>query len=125
MTDREREILDLVSCGLSNAEIGDRLAIAEKTVKHYMTSVLAKLGARSRVEAALVGYKAGLGREDVVSDPSWGHLAIPRLDVCAPGDDEGRWPNMDTAVVCRCACPERVSGPLTRAPHERRGVLTA
>lgn len=62
LTDREREILDLVAEGLSNAEIGERLVIAEKTVKHYMTSVLAKLGARSRVEAALIGYKAGLGR---------------------------------------------------------------
>jgi DNA-binding NarL/FixJ family response regulator len=62
LTEREREILDLVSEGLSNAEIGDRLRIAEKTVKHYMTAVLGKLGARSRVEAALIGYKAGLGR---------------------------------------------------------------
>lgn len=62
LTDRELEILDLVSAGLSNAEIGDRLYLAEKTVKHYMTAVLSKLGARSRVEAALIGYKAGLGR---------------------------------------------------------------
>ena len=62
LTEREREILDLVSEGLSNAEIGDRLSIAEKTVKHYMTAVLGKLGARSRVEAALIGYKSGLGR---------------------------------------------------------------
>jgi hypothetical protein len=34
----------------------------EKTMKHYMTAVLSKIGARSRVEAALIGYKAGLGR---------------------------------------------------------------
>jgi two-component system nitrate/nitrite response regulator NarL len=62
LTEREREILDLVAEGLSNGEIGERLVIAEKTVKHYMTSVLAKVGARSRVEAALIAYKAGLGR---------------------------------------------------------------
>ena len=62
LTDREREILALVAEGLSNAEIGERLVIAEKTVKHYMTAVLGKLDARSRVEAALIGYKAGLGR---------------------------------------------------------------
>jgi two-component system nitrate/nitrite response regulator NarL len=62
LTEREREILDLVGEGLSNAEVGERLVIAEKTVKHYMTSILAKLGARSRVEAALIAYKAGLGR---------------------------------------------------------------
>jgi DNA-binding NarL/FixJ family response regulator len=51
-----------VAEGLSNAEIAERLTIAEKTVKHQMTQVLAKLDARSRVEAALIGYKAGLGR---------------------------------------------------------------
>jgi two-component system nitrate/nitrite response regulator NarL len=62
LTEREREILELVSQGLSNAEVGDRLYLAEKTVKHYMTAVLSKIGARSRVEAALIGYKAGLGR---------------------------------------------------------------
>ena len=62
LTEREREILDLVSEGLSNADIAARMTIAEKTVKHYMTGVLAKLGVHSRVEAALIGYKAGLGR---------------------------------------------------------------
>jgi two-component system nitrate/nitrite response regulator NarL len=62
LSTRERDVLELVTEGLSNAEIGDRLGLAEKTVKHYMTAVLDKLGARSRVEAALIGYKAGLGR---------------------------------------------------------------
>jgi DNA-binding NarL/FixJ family response regulator len=62
LTEREREVLELVTEGLSNAEIGDRLSLAEKTVKHYMTAVLEKLNARSRVEAALIGYRAGLGR---------------------------------------------------------------
>ncbi len=62
LTDRERAVLDLVTEGLSNAEVGQRLSLAEKTVKHYMTSVLSKLGVRSRVEAALIGYQAGLGR---------------------------------------------------------------
>jgi two-component system nitrate/nitrite response regulator NarL len=64
LTPREREVLALVADGLGNAEIGARLGLAEKTVKHYMTSLLEKLGARSRVEAALIGYKAGIGQRD-------------------------------------------------------------
>jgi two-component system nitrate/nitrite response regulator NarL len=60
LTAREREVLALVGAGLSNAEIGGRLGLAEKTVKHYMTAILGKLEVGSRVEAALVAYKAGL-----------------------------------------------------------------
>jgi two-component system nitrate/nitrite response regulator NarL len=61
LTIREREVLELVGAGLSNAEIGGRLGLAEKTVKHYMTAILGKLGVGSRVEAALLAYKAGVG----------------------------------------------------------------
>jgi DNA-binding NarL/FixJ family response regulator len=60
LTSREREVLELVAAGLSNAEIGGRLGLAEKTVKHYMTAILGKLDVGSRVEAALLAYKAGL-----------------------------------------------------------------
>jgi two-component system nitrate/nitrite response regulator NarL len=61
LTRREREVLELVASGLSNAEIGGRLGLAEKTVKHYMTNILGKLQVTSRVEAALLAYKSGLG----------------------------------------------------------------
>jgi two-component system nitrate/nitrite response regulator NarL len=54
---REREVLELVGEGLSNQEIGDRLSLAEKTIKHYMTNILGKLHVRSRVEAALLAYR--------------------------------------------------------------------
>ena len=54
LTNRERDILRLVGAGLTNREIGERLHLAEKTIKHYMTSVLQKLHVRSRVEAALL-----------------------------------------------------------------------
>lgn len=63
LTDREREILGLVAEGLTNREIGDRLHLAEKTIKHYMTNVLQKLQVRSRVEAALLAQKHGLAKE--------------------------------------------------------------
>lgn len=61
LTPREEDILRLVAKGLTNREIGDRLFIAEKTVKHYMTNVLQKLHVRSRVEAALLQQKRTLG----------------------------------------------------------------
>jgi DNA-binding NarL/FixJ family response regulator len=57
LTGREHEILELVAAGLTNREIGERLYLAEKTVKHYMTNVLQKLQVRSRVEAALLAQR--------------------------------------------------------------------
>ena len=57
---REAEILELVGAGLTNREIGERLFLAEKTVKHYMTNILQKLHVRSRVEAALLAQRREL-----------------------------------------------------------------
>lgn len=54
LTKREREILEHIAVGLSNKEVGQRLHVSEKTVKHYVTSVLQKLHVRNRVEAALL-----------------------------------------------------------------------
>lgn len=51
---REEDILKLVAQGMSNKEVGRKLAIQEKTVKHYMTSILQKLQVRNRVEAAML-----------------------------------------------------------------------
>ncbi len=61
---REREVLELVAEGLSNAEIGARLNVVEKTIKHHMTNILSKLQVSSRVEAALLAYKTGLGQDE-------------------------------------------------------------
>ena len=52
LTDRERDVLELIGHGLSNREIAERLFLAEKTVKNYVTSVLAKLGMQRRTQAA-------------------------------------------------------------------------
>jgi DNA-binding NarL/FixJ family response regulator len=54
---REEDILKLVAQGLSNKEVGARLDIQEKTVKHYMTSILQKLHVRNRVEAAMLARR--------------------------------------------------------------------
>jgi len=60
LSPREAEILELVGAGLTNREIGERLFLAEKTVKHYMTNILQKLHVRSRVEAALLAQRREL-----------------------------------------------------------------
>ncbi len=54
LTHREAEILRLVAQGRSNREVGEALDLQEKTVKHYMTSILQKLQVRNRVEAAML-----------------------------------------------------------------------
>jgi RNA polymerase sigma factor (sigma-70 family) len=59
LTEREREILESLAGGLSNKEIGEKLFLSEKTVKHYMTNILQKLQVRNRVEAALLAQKHG------------------------------------------------------------------
>ncbi|MET0828852.1 MAG: response regulator transcription factor [Microbacterium sp.] len=52
---RESQILSLIAEGLTNREIGDRLGIAEKTVKNYVSGLLAKLGMERRTQAAVYG----------------------------------------------------------------------
>jgi two-component system, NarL family, response regulator DevR len=57
LTDREKDILALIAEGLTNRQIGQRLFIAEKTVKNYVSSLLAKLGLERRTQAAVLAAK--------------------------------------------------------------------
>ena len=53
LTDQERKILDLIAEGLTNRQIGERMFLAEKTVKNYVSNLLAKMGMSRRTEAAV------------------------------------------------------------------------
>lgn len=60
LTDREREVVQLVAAGFSNRDIADRLSITERTVKFHVSSILAKLGAKNRTEAVRLARDRGL-----------------------------------------------------------------
>jgi DNA-binding NarL/FixJ family response regulator len=64
LTDQERKILDLIAEGLTNRQIGERLFLAEKTVKNYVSSLLSKLGMERRTEAAVFAAKLSTKRKD-------------------------------------------------------------
>jgi two-component system response regulator DevR len=57
LTDREREVLELIGEGLTNRQIGERMFLAEKTVKNYVSGMLAKLGLERRTQAAVFASK--------------------------------------------------------------------
>jgi two-component system nitrate/nitrite response regulator NarL len=57
LTERERQILELIAEGTSNREIGQKLFLTEKTIKHYVTNILQKLHVSNRVQAALIAQQ--------------------------------------------------------------------
>jgi DNA-binding NarL/FixJ family response regulator len=64
LTDRERKILDLIAEGMTNRQIGERLFLAEKTVKNYVSNLLSKLGMERRTEAAVFSARLSVKKSD-------------------------------------------------------------
>ncbi|KAB8190336.1 response regulator [Nonomuraea phyllanthi] len=64
LTDQERHILDLIGEGLTNRQIGERLFLAEKTVKNYVSNLLAKLNMQRRTQAAALAARLRADRRD-------------------------------------------------------------
>ncbi len=68
LTEQERKILDLIAEGLTNRQIGERMFLAEKTVKNYVSNLLAKLGMERRTEAAV--FATRLAKPNASEDSS-------------------------------------------------------
>jgi DNA-binding NarL/FixJ family response regulator len=60
LTDREREVFELIALGLANGEIAGRLYLGEATVKTHVSKVLQKLALRDRIQAVVYAYEHGI-----------------------------------------------------------------
>ena len=69
LTTREREILRLIADGRTNRQIGDELFLAEKTIKNYVSNMLAKLGMQHRTEAAVFATRLEMRSRPVEPEP--------------------------------------------------------
>jgi two-component system, NarL family, response regulator LiaR len=71
LTERETEVLKLLARGQANKQIASSLFVEEKTVKAHVSSILRKLGVRSRIQAALHAIRTGLVSVDEQSEEAW------------------------------------------------------
>jgi DNA-binding NarL/FixJ family response regulator len=71
LTEQERVVLDLIGEGLTNRQIGERMFLAEKTVKNYVSNMLAKLGMHRRSEAAAYMARLSAHRDDDYPPEEW------------------------------------------------------
>ena len=69
MTDRERDVLDLIAAGQNNEAIAAQLVLSMKTVRNYVSSILSKLQVADRSQAIVRAREAGLGQS--VSSSKW------------------------------------------------------
>ncbi|MFQ5948747.1 MAG: response regulator [Acidimicrobiia bacterium] len=72
LSSQERKILDLITEGLTNRQIADRMFLAEKTVKNYVSNLLTKLGMSRRTEAAAFAARLAAERERRYPPEDWG-----------------------------------------------------
>lgn len=64
LSDREYEVLQLIATGISNAQIAERLVLSEKTIKSYVSNILAKLQLADRTQAAVLAWREGIVQQD-------------------------------------------------------------
>jgi DNA-binding NarL/FixJ family response regulator len=69
LTDRERDVLDLLAQGLTNSRIAGRLSISEKTVRNHVSNIFAKLAVADRAQAVVRAREGGLGTPPAYEGP--------------------------------------------------------